>query len=166
MEGFLQQKPISFERVEMNWYEKANEGEWENDTEPPSPKDIPLEPSAADAVASADAAASGSSGIARALDTLVEAASVEPKWEPPSDNEVADIKRTLRAGFDRHKHDGGWASRKELRSNGYGKGTRPRGGGPRTKWMSKWYGHKKQGMTWADFVKANPEPPRSAASFS
>ena len=165
MEEFLQQKSISFERVGMNWYEKANEGEWENDTEPPSPKDIPLEPSAADAVASADAAASGSSGIARVLDTLVEAASVEPKWEPPSDDEVEDIKRTLRPGFDRHKDDGGWASRKELRSKGYGKGTRPRGGGPRSKWMSKWHRCKKQGMTWADFVKANPEPPRSAAPF-
>ena len=166
MEEFLQQKPISFERVEMNWYETANERERENDTEPSIPKDIPLEPSAADAVASADAAASGSSGIARVLDTLVEAASVEPKWEPPSDDEIADKKGTLRPGFDRHKDDGGWASRTELRSRGYGKGDRPRGGGPRTKWMIKWHRLKKQGMTWADFVKKNLEPPRSAASFS
>ena len=34
MEEFLQQKPISFERVEMKWYEEANESrvkmEWEN----------------------------------------------------------------------------------------------------------------------------------------
>ena len=164
MEEFLQQKPISFERVKMNGYEKAN-GEWENDTAPPSPKDIPLEPSAADAVASADAAASGSSGIARVLDTLVEAASVEPKWEPPSDDEVEDIKSTLQPGFDRPKDEGGWASRPDLREKGYGKGNRPRGGGPRSKWMSKWHRCKKQGMTWEDFVKENPEPPRSAAPF-
>ena len=155
MEEFLQQKPISFE-PEMEWYEQANEEEWENE-EPPSPKDIPLESSAA------SAAASGSSGIARALDTLVDAASAEPTWEPPSDDEVADMRRTLQPGVDKHKDEGGWASRKELRSKGHGKGTRPRGGGPRTKWMTKWHRLKRQGMTWADFVKANPEPLRSAA---
>ena len=154
MEEFLQQKTISFERVEMNWYEKANEDGHVKDDDLPDKKDEPP---------AADASASGGKGIARVLDTLVEAASVEPKWEPPSDDEVEDIKRTLRPGFDRHKDDGGWASRKELRSKGYGKGTRPRGGGPRAKWMTKWHRLKKQGMTWADFVKANPEPLRSAA---
>ena len=112
-----------------------------------------------------DAVASGSKGIARVLDTLVEAASVEPKWEPPSDDEVEDIKSTLRLGFDRPKDEGGWASRPDLREKGYGKGNRPRGGGPRSKWMSKWHRCKKQGMTWEDFVKENPEPPRSAAPF-
>ena len=156
MEEFLQQKPISFERVEMNWYEKANEdGHVEDDGLPDEEDEPPV----------ADAVASGSKGIARVLDTLVEAASVEPKWEPPSDDEVEDIKSTLQPGFDRPKDEGGWASRPDLREKGYGKGNRPRGGGPRSKWMSKWHRCKKQGMTWADFVKANPEPPRSAAPF-
>ena len=176
MEEFLQQKSISFERVEMNWYEKANEdGHVEDDglpdeeDEPPAPvaqrkhkgkgKDKP-NPDEED-----DAVASGSKGIARVLDTLVEAASVEPKWEPPSDDEVEDIKSTLQPGFDRPKDEGGWASRPDLREKGYGKGNRPRGGGPRSKWMSKWHRCKKQGMTWEDFVKENPEPPRSAAPF-
>ena len=140
----------------MEWYEEANQ-EWEKEEQPPSSKDIPLESSAS------AAAASGSVGIARALDTLVEAASAEAKWEPPSDDEVEDVRRTLRAGVDKHKDEGGWASRRELRSMGHGKGTRPRGGGPRAKWMTKWHRLSKQGMTWADFVKANPEPPRSEA---
>ena len=128
MEEFLKQKPIPFERVEphleMHWYEQANAEEWENDTEPPSPKDIPLESSAA-------------KPIARVLDTLVDAASADQKWEPPSTDEIADMRRTLRPGVDRHKDDDGWASRKELRSKGHGEGTRLRGGGPRAKWMTK-----------------------------
>ena len=105
----------------------------------------------------------GSAGIARALDTLIDAASAEAKWEPPSDDEVEEVRSTLRAGVDRHKREGGWAARKDLRSMGHGKGSRPRGGGARAKWMSKWHRLKKQGMTWADFVKANPEPPKSEA---
>ena len=179
MEEFLKQKPISFERVEplpapwnskevdeedleMKWYEQAKKEDWEIDTEPPSPKDIPLESSAA--------AASASSGIARALDTLVAAASADQKWEPPRSDEedvekqrkemLAAIKGKLRPGVDRHSDDGGWASRKELRSKGHGKGSRPRGGGPRAQWMTKWHRLKTQGIKWADFVKANPEPPR------
>ena len=157
MEEFLKQKPISFEcteDTEMNWYEKANAEEGESEMEPPSPKD------------ERGGEESASSGIARVLDTLVDAASADQEWQPPSNDEVADMGRTLRSGVDKHSDDGGWASRKELRGKGHGKGSRPRGGGPRAKWMTKWHRLKKQGMTWADFVKANPEPPRSAASFS
>ncbi len=100
------------------------------------------------------------------------AASADQKWAPPNSDEedverkelIAALKGKLRPGVDFHNDDGGWASRKELRSKGHGKGSRLRGGGPRAQWMTKWHRVKKQGIKWADFVKANPEPPRSAAS--
>ena len=45
MEEFLQQKSISFERVEMNWYEKANEdGHVEDDGLPDEEDDGPVVP--------------------------------------------------------------------------------------------------------------------------
>ena len=88
----------------MKWYEQAKAEEWDVDTEPPSPNDILLGSSAA--------AASASSGIARALDTLVDFAPADQKWEPPSSEEeevekqrkemLADIKGKLRPGVDRH----------------------------------------------------------------
>ena len=119
MEEFLQHIHISFERaeaqLEMEWHEEANQ-KCEKEEQPPSSKEEHQSPASA-------AAASGSAGIARAPDTLVkaaEAASAEEKWEPPSDDEVEDVRRTLRPGVDKHKDEGGWASRRELRSKGHG----------------------------------------------
>ena len=45
MEEFLQQKSISFERAEMNWYAKANEdGHVEDDGQPDEEDDGPVVP--------------------------------------------------------------------------------------------------------------------------
>ena len=96
----------------------------------------------------------------------------EADTEPPSPVDVSSVAAgsassntnpaTCIPGVDKPNDDGSWASRAELRLKGHGKGSRPRGGGARSRWFSLWHKLKKQGMTWEEFVKANPEPPKPA----
>ena len=96
----------------------------------------------------------------------------EADTEPPSPVDESSVAAgsassntnpaTCIPGVDKPYEDGSWASRPTLRLKGHGKGSRPRGGGARSQWFSLWHKLQKQGMTWEEFVKANPEPPKPA----
>ena len=94
----------------------------------------------------------------------------EADTEPPSPVDESSVAAgssntnpaTCIPGVDKPNEDGSWASRPTLRLKGHGKGSRPRGSGARSRWFSLWHKLKKQGMTWEEFVKANPEPPKPA----